>query len=288
LINNKKRKKIIGGLMILPSLSVIIIITMFVIINTFMESLGYIPELSFNNFTFKYYRELFADSVFLNSLYYSFKISLISAIIATVLGGYLGYYISKSNNKFLNILYRLPILLSYVAAAALIYTTYSDKGLLFHIISLLGFNEIDINLIFNSSGIAVILLNIFKGMPFIAFSVAPIFMKADKNYRFVAQNLGSTRFQYIIKILLPLAKRAICTSFLVIFNFNMFTYEGFYYLGPSNPISIGVYAYKTYVSADLSNRIYGMAINMIMILISLVLCVFYYKMIKKDGQEEVR
>lgn len=274
--------------MILPSLSVIIIITMFVIINTFMESLGYIPELSFNNFTFKYYRELFADSVFLNSLYYSFKISLISAIIATVLGSYLGYYISKSNNKFLNILYRLPILLSYVAAAALIYTTYSDKGLLFHIISLLGFNEIDINLIFNSSGIAVILLNIFKGMPFIAFSVAPIFMKADKNYRFVAQNLGSTRFQYIIKILLPIAKRAIFTSFLVIFNFNMFTYEGFYYLGPSNPISIGVYAYKTYVSADLSNRIYGMAINMIMILISLVLCVFYYKMIKKDGQEEVR
>lgn len=274
--------------MILPSLSVIIIITMFVIINTFMESLGYIPELSFNNFTFKYYRELFADSVFLSSLCYSFKISLISAIIATVLGSYLGYYISKSNNKFLNILYRLPILLSYVAAAALIYTTYSDKGLLFHIISLLGFNEIDINLIFNSSGIAVILLNIFKGMPFIAFSVAPIFMKADKNYRFVAQNLGSTRFQYIIKILLPLAKRAICTSFLVIFNFNMFTYEGFYYLGPSNPISIGVYAYKTYVSADLSNRIYGMAINMIMILISLVLCAFYYKMIKKDGQEEVR
>lgn len=274
--------------MILPSLSVIIIITMFVIINTFMESLGYIPELSFNNFTFKYYRELFADSVFLNSLYYSFKISLISAITATVLGSYLGYYISKSNNKFLNILYRLPILLSYVAAAALIYTTYSDKGLLFHIISLLGFNEIDINLIFNSSGIAVILLNIFKGMPFIAFSVAPIFMKVDKNYRFIAQNLGSTRFQYIIKILLPLAKRAIFTSFLVIFNFNMFTYEGFYYLGPSNPMSIGVYAYKTYVSADLSNRIYGMAINMIMILISLVLCVFYYKMIKKDGQEEVR
>lgn len=274
--------------MILPSLSVIITITMFVIINTFMESLGYIPELSFNNFTFKYYGELFTDHIFLNSLYYSFKISLISAVIATILGSYLGYYISKSNNKFLNILYRLPILLSYVAAAALIYTTYSDKGLLFHIISLLGFTEADINVIFNSSGIAVIFLNIFKGMPFIAFSVAPIFMKADKNYRFVAQNLGCTRFQYVIKILLPLAKRAIFTSFLVIFNFNMFTYEGFYYLGPSNPISIGVYAYKTYLNADLSNRIYGMAINMIMILISLILCVLYYKMIKEDGQEEVR
>ncbi len=245
MINNKQRQKVIGGLMIIPSLSVIVVITMFVIINTFMESLGYIPELSFNNFTFKYYKELFSDPVFLNSLYYSFKISLVSSVIATVLGSYLGYYISKSRNKFINV-------------------------------------------IFNSKGIAVILLNIFKGMPFIAFSVAPIFMKANKNYRFIAQNLGCTRFQYIIKILLPLAKRAIFTSFLVIFNFNMFTYEGFYYLGPSNPISIGVYAYKTYLNADLSNRIYGMAINMIMIIISLILCVLYYKMIKDNGQEEVR
>jgi len=59
LINNKQRQKVIGGLMIIPSLSVIVVITMFVIINTFMESLGYIPELSFNNFTFKYYKELF-------------------------------------------------------------------------------------------------------------------------------------------------------------------------------------------------------------------------------------
>ncbi len=288
MINNKQRQKVIGGLMIIPSLSVIVVITMFVIINTFMESLGYIPELSFNSFTFKYYKELFSDPVFLNSLYYSFKISLVSSVIATVLGSYLGYYISKSRNKFINVLYRLPILLSYVAAAVLIYTTYSDKGLLFHIISLLGFSNININLIFNSKGIAVILLNIFKGMPFIAFSVAPIFMKVNKNYRFIAQNLGCTRFQYIIKILLPLAKRAIFTSFLVIFNFNMFTYEGFYYLGPSNPISIGVYAYKTYLNADLSNRIYGMAINMIMIIISLILCLLYYKMIKDNGQEEVR
>jgi putative spermidine/putrescine transport system permease protein len=288
LINNKQRRKILGGLMILPSLFLIAIITMFVIINTFMESLGYIPELSFNNFTFKYYKELFSDSVFLNSLYYSFRIALVSAVISTALGSYLGYYISKSNNKFLNVLYRLPILLSYVAAAALIYTTYSDKGLLFHIMSLLGFYKININLIFNSKGIAVILLNVFKGMPFVAFSVAPIFMKSDKNYRFIAQNLGCTRVQYIIKILLPLAKRAIFTSFLVIFNFNMFAYEGFYYLGPSNPISIGVYAYKTYLNADLSSRIYGMAINMIMILMSLILCVIYYKMIKANEQEEVR
>ncbi len=287
MINNDKKKRIQGILLILPGLSIIVVVTVFVIINTFIESLGYIPELSFHNFTFKYYVDLFTDSVFLRSLYFSIKLAFISAMIATIFGVYTGYYVSKWSNNYMSTLYKLPILLSYVAAATLIYNTYSDKGLLYHIISAIGISKSNINLIYTSSGLGVILLNVFKGLPFVAFCVAPIFMKADRTYSFVAQNLGCTKLQYIFRILLPLAKRSIVTSFLIIFNFNMFTYEGFYYLGPSNPISIGVYAFKTYLNSDLSNRIYGMAINMIMIIISIVLCFLYYKMIKSNGEREI-
>lgn len=287
MISNTKKKSIKKALLILPALSIIVAVTVYVIVNTFIESLGYIPELSFHNFTFKYYAELFTNVILLRSLYFSVKVAFISAIIATILGSYLGYHVSRWGNKYINVLYKLPILLSYVAAATLIYNTYSDKGLIYHFISAVGFSSTKIDLIYTSNGLGVILLNVFKGVPFVAFCVAPIFMKADKVYGFVAQNLGCTRIKYIFKIVLPLAKRSIATSFLIIFNFNLFTYEGFYYLGPSNPISIGVYAYKTYLNADLSNRIYGMGINMIMIIISIVLCFLYYKMIKGNGEGEV-
>ncbi len=273
--------------MILPSVAIIVIVTLYVIISTLVESLGYIPELSFNNMTFEYYKELFSDTVFLSSLFYSIKVGVVSATVATILGTYLGYYIAKSKSRVIDVLYRLPILLSYIGAATLIYLTYSDKGFLFHILSAAGFSNFNLNLIYNSNGIAVILLNIFKGIPFIAFSIAPVFARSEQKYYFIAQNLGCSKSKYIVKILLPLARRAIFTSFLIILNFNIFTYEGFYYLGPSNPISIGVYAYKTYLSPDLSNRIYGMAINMIMILISLFLCVLYYRMINDKRNEEV-
>lgn len=273
--------------MVLPATLLVGFVTVYVVCNTFIESLGYIPKLSFTEITLNYYRELFSNSVFIESLYFSFKVAFISAILATILGVYLGYYISKSCNGFISVLYRIPILLSYVAAAVLIYNTYSDKGLLYHLLSLVGFSKINMDLIYNSNGIGVILLNIFKGLPFIAFCVAPIFIKADKNYKFVAQNLGCSSLNYIFKILLPLAKRSIFTSFLIIFNFNMFTYEGFYYLGPSKPISIGVYAYKTYLNSDLTNRVYGMAINMIMILISILLCFLYYKMINSERKGDI-
>jgi len=266
----------------MPSLFIVISITVYVIISTLKESLGYIPELFLDKITLKYYIELISNKVFLRSLTYSLYVAFVSTILSTVIGTYLGYVVSKSEGVLNNIIYRFPILLSYIAAAALIFNTYSDKGLLYHLFLFIGLNISNLNIIYNSNGIAVILLNMFKAIPFIAFSVCPIFMRTDESYKEIAKNLGCTNLLYIIKVLLPMAKRSIITSLLVIFNYNLFTYEGFYFLGPSNPISIGVLAYQTYINPDITNRALGMAINMIMIVVSLILCVIYYNVIKSN------
>ncbi len=277
-----ENNKLNNTILVMPSLLIVLSITAYVISNTLKESLGLIPELFLNEMTIKYYVDLFTDKTFVSSLLYSIFVAVISASLSTVFGTYLGYFISRSKSSFTNISYRFPIFLSYVAAAALIYNTYSDKGLLYHILQFVGFEINNMNIIYNSNGLAVILLNMFKGIPFIAFSVYPILLRTEVAYRETAKNLGCTSFMDIIKILLPLCKRAILSSALVIFNYNLFTYEGFYFLGPSNPPSIGVLAYNTYLSPDMTYRAYGMAINMIMIVISLVLCFVYYRLLKSE------
>lgn len=264
-------------ILILPSFTIVFFVTAAVIANTLKESLGYIPELSLNEFTFKYFAELLKNKLFLSSLSYSFYIALISSSLSTMMGLYLGYKISSAKANFL---YRYPLILSYIAGAALIVGTFGDKGLLYHILSVLGLN-VQLNIIYNPNGIAVILLNIFKGMPFVAFSVGPIFMKNDFLYKETAINLGCSNFDYIMKVLLPISKQAIITSFLIILNYNLFSYEGFYFLGPSNPVSLGVLAYETHIQPDLKYRALSMAINFIMILISIVLCLMYYYVIVK-------
>lgn len=282
-MTNSKNKIVLNKfIMLIPSLFIVISITSYVIINTLKESLGYIPELFLDEITLKYYIELISNKIFLSSLMYSLYIATVSTILSTVIGTYLGYVVSKSKGVLNNTIYRFPILLSYIAAAALIFNTYSDKGLLYHVFLFMGLNISNLNIIYNSNGIAVILLNMFKAIPFIAFSVCPIFMRTDESYEEIAKNLGCTNLMYIINVLLPMAKRSIITSFLVIFNYNLFTYEGFYFLGPSNPISIGVLAYQTYINPDITNRALGMAISMIMIVVSLILCVIYYNVIKSN------
>lgn len=282
-----ENNKLNNTIMVMPSLLIVLSITTYVISNTFKESLGLIPELFLNEITFKYYINLFTDRTFVSSFLYSIFVAIISTLLSTVLGTYLGYAVSKTKSSFVNISYRFPIFLSYVAAAALIYNTYSDKGLLYHILQFIGFEINHLNIIYNSNGLAVILLNMFKGIPFIAFSVYPILLKTDAAYRETARNLGCTGFMYTIKILLPLCKRAILSSALVIFNYYLFAYEGFYFLGSSNPPSIGVLAYNTYLNPDMTYRAYGMAINMIMILISLILCLVYYRLLKGEHEGEI-
>ncbi len=272
--------------MLMPSIIIVVFITIYVIINTLKESLGIIPELFLNKLTFNYYIELINNHIFFKSLIYSFYIALVSTILSTIAGTYLGYAISKSKGIFFNIIYRFPILLSYIAAASLIYSTYSDKGFLYHIFLILGI-KIDFNIIYNASGIAVILLNMFKGIPFIAFSVCPIFMKTEASYKETAKNLGCSNIMYIIKVLLPMSKQSIITSFLIIFNYNLFTYEGFYFLGPSNPVSIGILAYQTYINPDMTSRALGMSINMVMIILSLILCTLYYNIIKNNYHNKI-
>lgn len=265
----------------MPSFLIVFSITAYVLVNTFIESLGIIPELFLHEITLKHYLKLIGDKIFLEGFLFSLIIALLSSALSIVAGTYLSHAFSRSKRGVTAFMYRYPIILSYIAAAVLIYNTYSGRGLIYHIFLLLGLEISSLDIIYSSNGIAVILLNAFKGIPFVAFSLYPIFIKTDSEYRETAKNLGCTDIMYVYKVLLPLCRHSILTSFLIIFNYNLFSYEGYYFLGPSKPVSIGVLAYNTYINPDLSMRASSMAVNFVMMAVSIVLCIIFYKSLKQ-------
>lgn len=269
--------------LVIPAAFLTIVITAFTVLNTFRESLGYLPELSLYALDFSNYAELFGNSVFLNSLWYSFYVAVSSTLLCLVLGLVLGSLICRIKSPTIHMLYRLPIVLSYVAAGLLIYTTLSDYGVLYHLLDWMGIQTNGLNILFHPSGSGVILLNCFKGIPFMAMSTAPVFYRALHQFPVTAMNLGASKFQIMLRIILPLVKRSALTSALVLFNYQMFSYEGFYYLGSSTPVSLGVLAYQSYLTSDLRNRAACMAINSIMIGISLVSSFLYVRAMRKDA-----
>ena len=279
-MKNHRKNYIEDFILMTPSFVLVFSITAYVLVNTFVESLGVIPELFLREVTLENFRKLLANEVFVEGMVFSLKIATLSGTVSMVAGIYLAYQLAMGKRSRKILWYRYPIILSYTAAAVLIYNTYSTRGLLYHIFLLFGVESGGLDIIYASNGLAVVLLNILKGIPFVAFSIYPIFVKVDDKYRETARNLGCGKISYVYRILLPLCRHAILTCFLILFNYNLFSYEGFYFLGPSRPFSVGVLAYNAYIHPDLSMRAYAMAMNFVMMLISLILCVIFYKSLK--------
>lgn len=275
-----RRKKAVW--LLLPAVFLVFAVTAFTVLNTVREGLGYLPELSLYALDFSNYADLFGNGVFLNSLWYSFYVALVSTMLCLVFGVLLGYLLCQIKSPLIHILYRLPIVLSYVAAGLLLYTTLGDYGVLYHLLALLGVKTDGLDILFHPAGGGVILLNCFKGIPFMAMSTAPVLRYALERFPATAMNLGASETQLIFRIILPIVKRSALTSALVLFNYQMFSYEGFYYLGASRPVSLGVLAYQSYLTSDLRNRAVCMAINSVMIGISLLTSLLYVRTIRKD------
>ncbi|MCR4753894.1 MAG: ABC transporter permease subunit [Lachnospiraceae bacterium] len=267
---------------VIPAAVLTVVITLYAVINTLTEGLGVVPELSLYKPDGGRFVRLFTDRIFIKSLVYSFYIALISTVLCVIFGMLLGYLISRTKSPVINTVCRLPFILSYVAAGILIYTTFSDHGVLWHILDWFGIGRDGLSIVYSPSGAAVIILNCFKGIPFMAMSTTPAFYRALDRYPAIASNLGASPLQIAGRVVLPLVRHSALTTALVLFNYQMFSYEGFYYLGSSTPVSLGVLAYESTLTSDLRDRSQSMAISFVMIVISLITSCAYIRAMRKD------
>ena len=271
-----------AAVLMFPAVFFVTAVSAFVILNTVREGLGYLPELSMYALTLSNYKELFGNGVFLRSLGYSFYIALMSTVLCLALGLILAYLLCRTKSSALQTASRLPIVLSYIAAGLLLYNTLSGHGLLYHLLALIGIKTDGLNILFRPSGFGVIALNCFKGVPFMAMSITPVLSRVLERYSAAAMNLGASKAQTGRRVIFPLIRRSAFTSALVLFNYQMFAYESFYCLGSAAPVSLGMFAYRSYQTSDLRNRAVCMAINSVMIAISLVTSLLYVWTMRKD------
>ena len=73
---------------------------------------------------------------------------------------------------------------------------------------------------------------------------------------------------------------AVKNAFLIIFAFSLGAYELPFLLGATAPKALPVQAFIEYTHPDLLHRPYAMALNSIMFFISLIIVVFYYRLLQ--------
>lgn len=271
--------------MLAPVMTIILGIFAMGIVMGFFQSLGYFPVVGLREFTFKYYFEVLSDKTFLDSLKFSLYTSLISSLLAVVIGVLLAYSILRSKNRrgIEEIVYKLPIIIPHSIAALLIYNILAQSGIMARILYHIGFINRQSqfpSLIFDQMGIGIILTYLWKGIPFIAMVVYTVLSNINDKLADAALNLGANRRQVFWKILLPLIMPSILSSYIIIFAFSFGAFEVPYLLGPTSPKALPVKAYIEYTNPDLTHRPYTMVINMILTFYSFAFIWLYNKTFK--------
>ena len=283
------RKKSVPYVLLIPQM-LLTIIFFIGLVTGITQSLGVIPAFGLTEPTLKYYKEIFTRPEILNSVKYSLRIALISSAGATIIGVFFcAVFVMRGKaSKGMMRIIQLPIVVPHVVVALFIINVFASNGVLARIAYALGWIQDQQQfpaLLYQSNGIGVVLAYLWKEIPFIIYFVIVLMENINGRLGEAAVNLGAGAWTAFWKVTLPLCRKNICSGFLIIFVFALGAYELPLLLGATLPKALPILAYQQYVHPDLRNRPYAMAVNGMIILISLISAlVYFHLMLKKEGE----
>ena len=280
------KKKYTPYLLLIPQI-LLLIIFVIGLINGITQSFGVIPAFNLTKPTLNYYKEVLSSSQMKSSILFSLYIAFTSSLFAVVIGTLICVIIvmNKKTKWFYEKLIEIPVIVPHIVVAIFILNIFSKSGLMARVLAALGIissQEQFLNLIYDKYGIGIILAYLWKEIPFIIYFVLAIMSNINDSLGEAAINLGANKYETFKRVTLPLCRNTIFSGFLIIFVFAIGAYEIPQLLGPTLPKALPVLSYIQYIHPNLQNRPYAMALNGIIIIISLIAAVIYYNLIKNN------
>lgn len=282
------RSKIKPYFMILP---VVLLIGLFIyaLINTLIQSFGILPAAGLNDFTLFYYNAVLLRGDLLPSLLLSLYFALVSSLVAVFIGVFVSAIAVNSGftKKKTFQLLKIPIIVPHMVSALLVISVFSQSGIIarfFYLVNIVQNQQQFSLLLFDKNAVGIMLAYLWKEIPFVILMVVTLMEKIDVSLGEAAQNLGASKLKAFYSITLPLCFPAVLTSFIVIFAYSFGAYEIPFLLGTTAPKALPVLTYVEYIHPDLAHRPYAMALNGIMVVLSLFLSYIYYRILKGDRQ----
>ena len=278
-----KKKRYTHLLLLLPFIFIAVLITA-AIITVILQSLGYVPAFGLETLTLSYYLSVLTDSSFLASLSASLKIALFSSVFSAILGTALCAALVSGKQSASLIMVRIPILVPHAIVAVFMINIFSQTGIISRI--MFAFGLIDdyshfTQILFTENYLGVILAYLWKEIPFIAYFTFALMASIKDTFGEAAQNLGASPLKSFFQITLPLSMPSILNAFFIIFIFSFGGYELPLLLGSTVPKALPVETYMSFSSPDLLDRPYSMAMNGVILFISLAFTVVYIALTKK-------
>ena len=273
------KKKLHIFLLLLPFLLVtaLVLVSVWTVL---VQSLGVIPAFGLTMPTLRYYIEVFTNSDFLSAVLVSLRIAVWSAVWATVLGVLVCAALIKCGKTRGGMVYavRLPLLVPHAVVAVFVIQLLGQTGLIARLGYALGLLE-DYTafpqLLYTPGYFGTILAYLWKEIPFVAYFILAFMSGISDTLGEAAENLGASPVWGFFEVTLPLSIPVISRAFLIIFIFAFGGYELPLLLGSTLPKALSVQTYLAYGNPDLLQRPLAMAMNGVMLLLSIGMAGLY-------------
>jgi len=285
----KLRRRLAPYLLSLPA-AALVILFLAGLVSGLVQSFGYIPAFGLREWTLKYYRAVFADGALAASVRLSLWISAASTVLSAVLGTVLCAALVRMqgrNGAALQIV-RVPIQVPHTVAALFTLSIFSQSGLLSRILERAGALAAQggfPNLISGPSGGGILLAYVWKEAPFVAYFVLALMQSVSRRLDEAAATLGASPVRTFFSVTLPLSAPAILRASLIIFAFSFGAYELPFLLGATSPKALPVQAYIEYINPDLKHRPYAMALNGVILLLTLALAAAFFAVTERTAKK---
>lgn len=222
-------------------------------------------------FTFKYIQAIPAyTSTILLSILYGVAASAICLVIAYPFA----YFLTKmklSAQKTMVMLIMLPMWMNFLIRTYSLMTILGDSGIINTVLNAFGLNSLKM---INTSG-AVLLGMVYNFLPFMILPIYSVLSKLDNSLVEAAQDLGSTRFQVMRKVIMPLSLPGVLSGITMVFVPCVSTFYITQKLGGGQIVLIGDVIETQFQTANNYNL--GASLSFVlMILILLCLGVMNY------------
>lgn len=207
-----------------------------------------------SGFTLNWYHELFADSSIMDSLYTTFAVAVIAALLSTVIGTIAAVGIFNMRPKVKNVV----INLSYIPMI--------NPDIVIGI-SLLSFFAL---LRMKMGYTTLILSHITFNIPYVIFAVLPKLMQLNPNIEEAAMDLGATPMQAFFKVILPELMPGIVTGALFAFTLSLDDFIVSFFTTGSGVTTLSIKVYSM-TKRGISPKINALSSLMFIVVLTMML-----------------
>ncbi|WP_128514178.1 ABC transporter permease [Tabrizicola thermarum] len=257
---------------------------------TLLRSFRYLPGLGLTEPDLAAYAAVLTAPGFLRSLALSLWIATASTVIAAVLALAAALLLRQTfpGRTLIAFLVQLNLTIPHIVGAIGILYLVSQSGSfarLAHAAGLISAPAEFPILTHDPYAIGIILLYVWKELPFITLILLANLQTLGEDHEAVARSLGASRWQAFRHVLLPMVLPGLATASALVFAFAFGAYEVPLVLGAHAPKALPVLAWQAWTDTDLASRSEAMAMAVVIAVVGLALLALVARGLRLGGQD---